>query len=123
MRILVAEDHPELGPDLKTTLENNSYVVDLVTSGDDALAIGLTMPYDLIILDILLPRLSGLEVCQQLRLQNKQTPILFLTALGNTDQRIQGLNMGGDDYMTKPFTVRELEARVRALIRRVHSAK
>jgi DNA-binding response OmpR family regulator len=123
MRILVAEDHPELGPDLKTTLENNSYVVDLVTSGDDALAIGLTMPYDLIILDILLPGLSGLEVCQQLRLQNKQTPILFLTALGNTDQRIQGLNMGGDDYMTKPFTVRELEARVRALIRRVHSAK
>jgi DNA-binding response OmpR family regulator len=123
MRILVAEDHPELGPDLKTTLENIPYVVDLVTSGEDALAIGLTMPYDLIILDILLPGLSGLQVCQQLRLQQKQTPILFLTALGNTEQRIQGLNMGGDDYMTKPFTVRELQARVRALIRRVHSEK
>lgn len=123
MRILVAEDHPELGPDLKTTLENNSYVVDLVTSGEDALAIGLTMPYDLIILDILLPGLSGLEVCQQLRRQQKQTPILFLTALGTTEQRIEGLNMGGDDYMTKPFTVRELEARVRALIRRVYAEK
>jgi DNA-binding response OmpR family regulator len=123
MRILVAEDHPELGPDLKTTLENSSYVVDLVTCGEDALISGLTMPYDLIILDILLPGLSGLEVCQQLRRQRKEMPILFLTALGNTEQRIQGLNMGGDDYMTKPFTVRELEARVRALIRRVHSEK
>ena len=123
MRILVAEDHPVLGPDVKKGLERCSYAVDLVTYGDDALALGLTTPYDLIILDILLPGLSGLEVCKRLRNQKRKMPILFLTALGEIDQRVKGLDLGADDYLAKPFDFRELEARVRALLRRTGSEK
>lgn len=118
MRILVAEDHPSLGPDLKKGLERSSYVVDLVAHGEDALALGLARSYDLIILDILLPGLDGLEVCRQLRDHKRTVPILFLTALGEVDQRVRGLDLGADDYLTKPFAFRELEARVRALVRR-----
>ena len=123
MRLLVAEDHPELGPDLKKGLERCSYAVDLVVHGEDALALGLARLYDLIILDILLPGLSGFEVCRQLRDHKLETPILFLTALGEVDQRVMGLDLGADDYLTKPFAFRELEARVRALVRRASSAK
>lgn len=123
MRILVAEDHPALGPDLKKALERCSYVVDLVAHGEDALALGLTMSYDLIILDILLPGLSGLEICQHLRHQKRRMPILFLTALGGVDQRVRGLDLGADDYLTKPFDFLELEARVRALLRRTSEEK
>ncbi len=118
MRILVAEDHPVLGPDLKRGLEHSSYVVDLVVDGEDALALGLTTSYDLLILDILLPGLSGLEVCECLRNQKRKMPILFLTALGEVDQRVRGLDVGADDYLAKPFDFLELEARVRALLRR-----
>lgn len=118
MRILVAENHPSLGPDLKKGLENCHYAVDLATSGEDALALGFEVPYDLIILDVLLPGLDGFEVCRQLREQNQRVPVLFLTALGEVDQRVKGLDLGADDYLTKPFAFRELEARVRALLRR-----
>ena len=118
MRLLVAEDHPSLGPDLKKGLERCHYAVDLVANGEDALALGFEVPYDLIILDILLPGLDGLEVCRQLREQNQTVPILFLSALGEIDQRVRGLDLGADDYLTKPFAFRELEARVRALLRR-----
>ena len=118
MRILVAEDHPALGPDLKKGLERCSYVVDLVADGEDALALGLTTSYDLMILDILLPGLSGLEVCEHLRNRKRRMPILFLTALGEVDQRVRGLDVGADDYLAKPFDLLELEARVRALLRR-----
>ena len=123
MRILVAEDHPALGADIKRVLESRSYLVDLVTHGEDALALGLAMPYTLIILDILLPGLSGLEVCRQLRHHKRRMPILFLTALGSVEQRVAGLDAGGDDYLSKPFDFRELEARVRALVRRESSEK
>ncbi len=118
MRLLVVEDHPSLGPDLKKGLERCHYAVDLVANGEDALSLGFEVPYDLIILDILLPGLDGLEVCRQLREQNQTVPILFLTALGEVDQRVRGLDLGADDYLTKPFAFRELEARVRALLRR-----
>lgn len=118
MRILVAEDHPALGPDLKKGLERCSYVVDLVADGEDALALGLTTSYDLMILDILLPGLSGLEICEHLRNRKRRMPILFLTALGEVDQRVRGLDVGADDYLAKPFDLLELEARVRALLRR-----
>src|SRR5579875_3209188 len=123
MRILVAEDHPALGPDLKKGLENCHYAVDLATSGNDALALGFEVSYDLIILDVLLPGLDGFEVCRQLREQNQTVPILFLTALGEVDQRVKGLDLGGDDYLTKPFAFRELEARVRALLRRENTSQ
>jgi DNA-binding response OmpR family regulator len=98
-------------------------VVDLVMQGEDALALGLAMSYDLVILDILLPGLSGLEVCRQLRHYRRRMPILFLTALGEIEQRVTGLDVGGDDYLSKPFDFRELEARVRSLLRRASSEK
>ena len=118
MRILVAEDDPRLGPSLKKGLEENHYAVDLVSDGEEALAVGLAIPYNLIILDIMLPHIDGFEVCRQLRDQKRTTPILFLTALSGVDQRVNGLDLGADDYLTKPFAFRELEARVRALLRR-----
>lgn len=118
MRILLVEDHPSLGPDLKHTLEKCYYAVDLTANGEEALYLGLTIPYDLVILDILLPDLGGLEICRQLRAKQCNVPILLLTALDAVDQRIQGLNQGADDYVTKPFDFWELEARVRALLRR-----
>ncbi len=123
MRILVAEDHPILGPDLERVLERCSYAVDLVVQGEDALAQGLAISYDLIILDILLPCLSGFEVCRHLRNRQRKMPILMLTALGEVHQRVRGLDVGADDYLTKPFAFAELEARVRALMRRASSEK
>lgn len=118
MRILVVEDDPRLGPSLKKGLEGNHYAVDLVTQGDDAVLMALATPYDLIILDILLPGLNGIEVCKQLREQERTMPILLLTALGEVNHRVKGLDQGADDYLVKPFSFSELEARVRALLRR-----
>src|SRR3984893_12274528 len=123
MRILVVEDDPRLGPSLKKGLEGNHYAVDLAIDGEEALHLGQTVPYDLIILDVLLPRLSGFEVCRQLRQQKRTMPILLLTALGEVDHRVTGLDMGADDYLTKPFAFRELEARIRALLRRESPTK
>lgn len=118
MRILVVEDNPRLGPNLKKGLEKHHYAVDLVTDGEDGVLMGSTVPYDLIVLDVLLPRLNGFEVCRQLRNRKRKMPILLLTALGEVDQRVMGLDSGADDYLTKPFAFRELEARIRALLRR-----
>src|SRR6202023_3131807 len=118
MRILIAEDDLRLGPNLKKGLEKHHYAVDLVTDGEDGVLMGSTVPYDLIILDVMMPRLNGFEVCRQLRDRKRTTPILLLTALGEVDHRVTGLDIGADDYMTKPFAFRELEARIRALLRR-----
>ncbi|SRR6266851_6110024 len=123
MRILIAEDHPLLGPDLKKGLERCHYAVDLVENGEDAFDMALEITYDLLILDILLPGLSGLEVCRQLREQQLEIPILFLSALGEVEQRVHGLDQGADDYLAKPFAFTELEARVRALLRRNQQPK
>jgi DNA-binding response OmpR family regulator len=123
MRILIAEDDPHLGPSLKKGLEESHYAVDLVADGEEALSIGLAIPYNLIILDILLPHIDGFEVCKRLRDQKRMTPILFLSALSGLDHRVSGLDIGGDDYLTKPFAFRELEARVRALLRREGPSK
>jgi DNA-binding response OmpR family regulator len=123
MRILVAEDDPHLGPSLKKGLEESHYAVDLVVDGEEALSVGLAIPYNLIILDILLPRIDGFEVCKRLRDQKRMTPILFLSALSGLEHRVSGLDIGGDDYLTKPFAFRELEARVRALLRREGPSK
>jgi DNA-binding response OmpR family regulator len=123
MRLLVIEDHPDLGPDLKAGLEEYRYAVDLVDNGEDGLAMSTLFPYDLIILDILLPDLDGWEVCRRLREQRASMPILFLTALGDVEQRIRGLNLGADDYLVKPFAFGELVARVRALLRRQNNQR
>ncbi len=118
MRVLVVEDDPRLGPSLKKWLEGNHYAVDLVTHGEDALLQALSTAYDLLVLDVLLPRLSGFDVCKQLREQGRSMPILLLTALGEVNHRVKGLDLGADDYLVKPFAMSELEARVRALLRR-----
>ncbi len=118
MRLLVVEDDPRLGPGLKKGLEGNRYAVDLVANGEDAVLMAIATPYDLLILDILLPGLNGFEVCKQLRERDRNMPILLLTALGEVDHRIKGLDLGADDYLVKPFAFSELEARVRALLRR-----
>lgn len=118
MRILVVEDDPRLGPSLKKGLERSHYAVDLVNDGEDAVLMAITTAYDLIILDVLLPSLNGFEVCRALRRRRQTVPILLLTALGEVDHRVTGLDMGADDYLVKPFAFRELEARVRALLRR-----
>ncbi len=118
MRILVVEDDPRLGPSLKKGLEGNHYAVDLIANGEDAVLMALATPYDLVILDVLLPGLGGFEVCKQLREQGSIMPILLLTALGEVEHRVKGLDLGADDYLVKPFSFSELEARVRALLRR-----
>src|SRR5690242_10983312 len=106
MRILIVEDDSHLGPSLKKGLEGNKYAVDLVTDGCEALSMGLAIPYDLIILDILLPQLNGFEICSRLRNHGRAMPILLLTALGEIDHRVKGLDLGADDYLIKPFAFR-----------------
>lgn len=123
MRILIVEDDPHLGPSLKKGLEGTKYAIDLVGDGKEALSLGIAVPYDLIILDVLLPQLSGFEVCRQLRNRGLTMPILLLTALTEVDHRVKGLDLGADDYLAKPFAFRELEARVRALLRRESPSK
>jgi DNA-binding response OmpR family regulator len=118
MRILLAEDEKELSNALVAILKHNNYSIDPVYDGTDALDYGLSENYDVIILDIMMPRMSGLEVLEKLRQQGIHTPILMLTAKAEIEDRIQGLDMGADDYLSKPFAMGELLARVRAMGRR-----
>jgi DNA-binding response OmpR family regulator len=118
MRILVVEDDPQLGPALKERLESQHHATDLLTEGTAGLAAALAVPYDLLIVDVLLPGLDGFALCRELRAHRSTAPILLLTALGAIEQRITGLDAGADDYLCKPFAFGELEARVRALLRR-----
>jgi len=121
MRILIAEDDQVLADGLVRALRAVGYAVDQVASGSEADAALLTHEFDLLILDIGLPKLSGLEVLRRLRGRstvNAHMPVLVLTAADSVEQRVQGLDLGADDYMAKPFALQELEARVRALTRR-----
>lgn len=118
MRILVVEDNHRLSSSLKANLEHEGYSVDTAYDGQEGQDFAELTPYDLIILDILLPVKDGLEVCRQLRLRRVHTPILLLTARDSIDDRVQGLDCGADDYLVKPFALRELLARLRALLRR-----
>ena len=118
MRILIAEDDPVLADGLSRSLRANGYAVDMVTSGDAADAALTAQSFDLLILDIGLPRLSGLDVLKRLRARGVDVPVLILTAADSVEQRVKGLDLGADDYMAKPFALSELEARVRALTRR-----
>lgn len=113
MRILLAEDEQELSRALTAILKHSHYEVDAVYDGEDALAYGLAENYDGIILDIMMPKRDGLEVLKELRGQGVTTPVLFLTAKSEIADRIQGLDIGADDYLTKPFAMGELLARVR----------
>jgi DNA-binding response OmpR family regulator len=118
MRILVVEDDPQLGPALKERLESQHHAADLLCDGSQGVAAALAVPYDLLIVDVLLPGLDGFALCRELRARRSATPILLLTALGEIEQRITGLDAGADDYLCKPFAFGELDARVRALLRR-----
>lgn len=119
MKILVVEDNEKLAENIKKYLELEGFIVDLAYDGNEGLDLALSYNYDCIILDIILPGMSGIEICRFLRNEeNSQVPILMLTALGSVENRVEGLNAGADDYMPKPFDLRELVARVRALIRR-----
>ena len=118
MRLLLAEDQRDTADLLAKGLREHAYAVDVVRDGAAALEAAELNDYDLIVLDILLPHVSGLDVCRTLRGQNAHTPILMLTALDAVGDRVAGLDAGADDYLTKPFAFDELLARVRALLRR-----
>ncbi|MEI2583484.1 two-component system response regulator RppA [Scytonema sp. PRP1] len=118
MRILVVDDEVELTDPLSRLLTREGYSVDAAYDGTSGSQLAQTGSYDLLILDWMLPGKTGLEICQELRRQGKTTPVLFLTAKDTLDDRVQGLDAGADDYLVKPFELRELLARVRALLRR-----
>jgi DNA-binding response OmpR family regulator len=118
MRILVVEDDIQIADMLMEALTNHQYVVDVVHDGEEASTYVESLDYDLILLDITLPKLDGIKFCQQLRFKNNSIPILMLTARDTIADRIMGLDAGADDYMVKPFDLGELMARVRALLRR-----
>ena len=120
MRILVVEDEHKIAQALKEGLEQESYAVDVAYDGEDGLNAALNDEYDLILLDVMLPKLDGFEVCKQLREAGTHTPILMLTAKDQNRDIVQGLNTGADDYLPKPFSFEVLLARVRALLRRPH---
>lgn len=118
MRILLVDDEVELIDPIARVFDRQGYQVDVAYDGATGFQLASTGSYDLLILDWMLPHQSGLEICQQLRSQGDLTPVLFLTAKDTLDDRVQGLDAGADDYLVKPFELRELLARVRARVRR-----
>jgi DNA-binding response OmpR family regulator len=120
MRILVIEDEHKIANSIKKGLEQESYAVDVCYTGTDGFDLASTEDYDVIVLDLLLPGMDGVTVCTKLRANKIHTPILMLTAKGQTDDKVEGLNAGADDYLTKPFAFEELLAR--ALVRRPRHA-
>ena len=117
-RILIIEDEPVMQMGLKDNLELESYQVDLADDGEAGLAKIKTGQYDLILLDVMLPKLSGFDVCKSARAAGILTPVILLTAKGEEIDKVVGLELGADDYITKPFSVRELLARIKAILRR-----
>ena len=118
MRILLAEDEKELSKALCAVLKHNNYSVDAVYNGQDALDYGLCENYDAVILDLMMPKMNGLDVLKSLREKGVDTPVIILTAKSELEDKISGLDAGADDYLTKPFAMGELLARLRALTRR-----
>jgi two-component system, OmpR family, manganese sensing response regulator len=118
MRILLVDDEVELTDPLSRILQREGYQVDVTQDGVTGRQLAQTSHYDLLVLDWMLPQLSGLEICRLLRAEGRTTPVLFLTAKDLLDDRVAGLDAGADDYLVKPFELRELLARVRALLRR-----
>ena len=123
MRVLVVEDEKKTASFVRKALEDEGFAVDVCHRGDDALATVTTTPFDGIVLDIMLPGRDGLSVLRQLRAQGNRTPVLLLSARGEVNERVEGLNAGADDYLPKPFVIAELVARVRALGRRSGESK
>ena len=122
MEILVVEDDNRLASLIKRGLEEQDFVVTLAYDGTTGKKLILNFPYDLMITDIILPQLNGLELCKEVRKLKPEMPIIMLTALGTTDDKVEGFDAGADDYLVKPFDMRELFARVHALIKRSHKS-
>ena len=118
MRLLIAEDELEISKVLKMVLEQQKYAVDVVDNGADALDYILDGDYDGVILDLMMPRMDGIEVLRRLRAEENATPVLVLTARSEVSDRVEGLDAGADDFLPKPFAITELLARVRAMLRR-----
>lgn len=118
MRILIVEDEHRIAHALQKGLEQERYAVDVSYTGTEGYDLAFSEDYDLIILDIMIPEMNGIEVCSKLRQKKIHTPILLLTAKGRIEDKVKGLDAGADDYLTKPFSFEELLARVRALVRR-----
>ena len=118
MKILIVEDEQKTGDYLKQGLSEAGFVADLARDGVDGLHLALTDDYDLVVLDVMLPRLDGWQVLREIRQKGKHLPVLFLTARDQVEDRVKGLEFGADDYLVKPFAFSELLARVRALLRR-----
>lgn len=118
MQLLLVEDERKVASFVARSLRESQYTVDLAETGEKALELVFSATYDLILLDVRLPSLSGIEVCREMRRAGIETPVLMLTARTLVEQRVEGLDAGADDYLTKPFALAELHARVRALTRR-----
>jgi heavy metal response regulator len=118
MRILVVEDERRIAAFIKRGLEEEHYAVDVAYDGEEALDWAAVVDYDLIVLDVLLPKKDGIQVCRELRAQGNRVPVLMLTARDAIEDRVRGLDSGADDYLVKPFAFQELLARIRALLRR-----
>jgi DNA-binding response OmpR family regulator len=123
MRVLVVEDEKKTASFIRKALQAEGFAVDVCHNGDDAWAAARTTPFDGIVLDIMLPGRDGLSLLRQLRERQNATPVLLLSARGEVNERVEGLNAGADDYLPKPFVIAELIARVRALGRRVSETK
>lgn len=123
VQILIVEDEPSMQLGLKDNLEFEGYKVTVTGDGKSGLEMIRQSEFDLVLLDIMLPELSGLDVCRKLRSEGNQTPIILLTAKGEEIDKVLGLELGADDYVTKPFSLRELLARIKALLRRSASAQ
>ena len=118
MRLLIVEDEVHLAEAMKELLRKKNYIVDMCHNGEEGLDNALTDIYDLILLDIMMPKINGLDLLQRIRKEGIQTPVLLLTAKNQLEDRVKGLDLGADDYLSKPFAQEELEARIRALLRR-----
>ena len=118
MRLLIVEDEEKIAKSIKKGLEQETYSVDVALNGDDGFDLASTEDYDLIILDWMIPGMNGAEICTNLRKDGKKMPILMLTAKSELNDKVEGLNSGADDYLTKPFAFEELLARIKSLLRR-----
>lgn len=118
-RVLIVEDEPDIAMGLEEDLRQHGYDVGVVSDGDAAVRVGTDEPWDVILLDLMLPRRSGIDVCRELRRRGRQTPIIMLTAKTQEAEKILGFEVGADDYVTKPFSAAELRARIKAVSRRL----
>lgn len=122
MRILIVEDEPKVAKFVRNGLEENLYDVDVANDGLKAEKFANAHKYDLYIVDIIIPHLNGIELCKRLKKQNPNIPVLMLTALGTTDDKLNGFDAGADDYLVKPFEFRELLARIKVLLKRSNAS-